>query len=223
MSSLEIETILENLTGMLEARGDDVSEFVEHTYLTHTAQAQMFKTQQLLFHTDRTAVLFVPKSTIGGTAKSSIFKAFKEAKDKKDPEEILKIISQSEDPEHVDRSQVKSAIFIFDEDPQSHNRKLITDADKMIQGAGGMLQYFTYQELMFDPTKHVYVPLHERMAENDVKRMLEDYQIKSKSQLPVILRTDMIARWLGLKHGDVVRITRNNPSSGVYYFYRCCV
>lgn len=220
MSSLEIETILENLTDMLETRGDDISEFAEHTYLT---PAQMYKTHQLLFHTDKTAVLFIPKSTMSGNVKNSIFKAFKEAKDKKDPEEIMNIISQSEDPEHVERSKVKTAIFIFDEDPQSHNRKLIADADKMIQSVGGMLQYFTYQELMFDPTKHVYVPLHEKLTENEIITLMGTYQLKSKSQLPVILRTDIIARWLGLKHGDVVRITRNNPSSGIYYFYRCCI
>lgn len=223
MSSLEIETILENLTNMLETRGDDISEFSEHTYLTYTTSAQLFKTQQLLFHTDRTAVMFIPKSTMTGNVKNSIYKAFKEAKDKKDPEEIMSIISQSEDPEHVERKHVKTAIFIFDEDPQSHNRKLITDADKLIQSVGGMLQYFTYQELMFDPTKHVYVPLHEKLTDADVKNVIDMYQLKSKSQLPVILRTDIIARWLGLKHGDVVRITRNNPSSGIYYFYRCCV
>jgi len=220
MSSLEIETILENLTDMLEIRGDDVIEFTEHTYLT---PAELYKRQQLLFHTDRTAVLFIPKSTMSGNVKNSIFKTFKEAKDKKDAEEIMNIISQSEDPEHVERNNVKTAIFIFDEDPQSHYRKLIADADKLIQGMGGMLQYFTYQELMFNPTKHVYVPLHEKLTENETKNLMETYQLKSKSQLPVILRTDIIARWLGLRHGDVVRITRNNPSSGIYYFYRCCI
>lgn len=219
MSSLDIETILENLTDLLETRGDDVSEFVEHTYLT---PAQMFKTHQLLFHTDKTAILFVPKSTLSGNVKNSIFKAFKEAKDKKDAEEMIEIISQSEDPEHVERN-VSSAIFIFDEDPQSHNRKIIADADKLMQSKGGMLQYFVYNELMYNPTKHVYVPLHEKLTESEIKILLETYQLKSKSQLPIIFRTDAIARWLGLKHGDVVRITRNNPSSGIYYFYRCCV
>lgn len=220
IQSLDIETILENLVGMLQNRGDNTSEFEEHTYLT---PQQMFKTHQLLFHTDKTAVLFIPKSTMTSGTKNSIFKAFKEAKDKKDPEEIMNIVSQSEDPEHVERNNIKTAIFIFDEDPQSHNRKMITDADKIMQSVGSMLQYFTYQELMFDPTKHIYVPHHEKVSDTDVKNMMESYQLKSKSQLPVILRTDIISRWLGLKHGDVVRITRNNPSSGIYYFYRCCI
>ena len=219
MEATNMETILENITDMLIMRGDDVSEFSEHTYLT---PPHMYKTHQLLFHTNRTAVLFIPRATITGNVKSSLFRDFKDAKENRDPKQIISMISQSEDPEHVERN-VSSVIFVFDEDPQSHNRKIIADADKILQTAGGTAQYFTYNELMYNPTKHVYVPLHEKMAESEMKTLMETYQLKSKSQLPVILRTDIIARWLGLKHGDVVRITRNNPSSGIYYFYRCCV
>lgn len=219
MESTQMDTILENLADMLENRGDDVSEFSEHTYLT---PSHMYKTQQLLFHTNRTAVLFVPKSTISGSVKTTLFKEFKEAKETKNANELIKLISTSEDPEHVER-RVSSIIVVFDEDPQSHNRKIIADADKMLQTLGGIAQYFTYHELMYNPMRHVYVPLHERVGEGDVRTIMETYQLKSRSQLPVILRTDIIARWLGLKHGDIVRITRNNPSSGVYYYYRCCV
>jgi DNA-directed RNA polymerase I, II, and III subunit RPABC1 len=154
--------------------------------------------------------------------KTTLFKEFKEAKEAKTPEQLVELISRSEDPEHVER-RVTSIILVFDEDPQSHNRKMIVDADKMLQTIGGIAQHFTYQELMYNPTRHVYVPLHERMGENDVRSLMETYQLKSRSQLPAILRTDIIARWLGLKHGDIVRITRNNPSSGVYYYYRCCM
>lgn len=211
-----METILENLVDMLDMRGDDVSEFIEHTSIT---PAHLYKTQQLLFHTNRTAVMFLPKSTMGGVVKTSLFRDFKEAND---PEKLVEFLSQSENPEHVVRN-VSSVILVFDEDPQSHNRKIIAEADKMLQTVGGIAQHFTHGELMYNPTRHMYVPLHEKLAENDIKTLIDTYQLKSKSQLPAILRTDIIARWLGLRHGDIVRITRNNPSSGVYYYYRCCV
>jgi DNA-directed RNA polymerase subunit H (RpoH/RPB5) len=219
MEATNIDTIIENVTDMLIIRGDDISEFSEHTYLT---PSHMFKTHQLIFHTNRTAVIFIPRATITGTVKSSMFKDFKDAKENRDPEQIISVLSQSEDPDHVERN-VSSVIFVFDEDPQSHNRKIIADADKVLQTVGGIAQYFTYNDLMYNPTKHIYVPLHEKLDESNIKSLFETYQLKSKSQLPVILRTDIIARWLGLKHGDIVKITRNNPSSGVYYFYRCCV
>ena len=219
MEATNIDTIIENVTDMLIIRGDDISEFSEHTYLT---PSHMFKTHQLIFHTNSTAVIFIPRATITGNVKSSMFKDFKDAKETRDPEQIISVLSQSEDPDHVERN-VSSVIFVFDEDPQSHNRKIIADADKVLQTVGGIAQYFTYNDLMYNPTKHIYVPLHEKLDESNIKSLFETYQLKSKSQLPVILRTDIIARWLGLKHGDIVKITRNNPSSGVYYFYRCCV
>jgi DNA-directed RNA polymerase subunit H (RpoH/RPB5) len=28
---------------------------------------------------------------------------------------------------------------------------------------------------------------------------------------------------LGLKNGDIVKITRNSPTSGEYVIYRCCI
>ena len=71
--------------------------------------------------------------------------------------------------------------------------------------------------------KHVLVPKHEKISEDEVKNVLSMYLIKHKSQLPIISRNDVIARWLGLRHGDIVRITRYNETSGTYYYYRCCL
>jgi len=52
---------------------------------------------------------------------------------------------------------------------------------------------------------------------------MEKYMIKSKLQMPLILHTDVIAKWIGLKQGDLVEITRYNQNSGKCYYYRCCV
>ena len=53
--------------------------------------------------------------------------------------------------------------------------------------------------------------------------VMETYMLKSKTQFPIIHRTDVMARWLGLKHGDVVKITRYNETSGEYFYFRCCM
>ena len=49
------------------------------------------------------------------------------------------------------------------------------------------------------------------------------YNIKSKTSLPIMLKTDPIAKWLGIKTGDIVKIDRYNPNSGLTYYYRACV
>lgn len=86
-----------------------------------------------------------------------------------------------------------------------------------------LLQLFTVKELQYNPTRHVLVPKHEWIPEATVKDVLEKYLVKTKVHLPHILRTDKIAKWLGLRVGDVVQITRHNENSGTYHYYRCCV
>jgi DNA-directed RNA polymerase subunit H (RpoH/RPB5) len=95
--------------------------------------------------------------------------------------------------------------------------------DKLLQKKGGTLQYFHIKNLLFNPTKHVLVPKHTKISGDDVTEMMEKYMIKSKIQIPYILHNDPIAKWLGLKQGDVIKIDRMNENSGLSYYYRVCV
>lgn len=83
---------------------------------------------------------------------------------------------------------------------------------------------FQLKELQINITKHFLVPKHEKVPKKDEQEILDFYNLKSKTQLPLILKTDPMSRYLGLQSGDLVKITRNNsPSSGEYVIYRCCV
>jgi DNA-directed RNA polymerase subunit H (RpoH/RPB5) len=42
------------------------------------------------------------------------------------------------------------------------------------------------------------------MSEEEVKSLMDTMQLKSKNQLPLIQKQDIIARWLGLYPGDIV-------------------
>ena len=83
-------------------------------------------------------------------------------------------------------------------------------------------QVFTITELQFNITKHVLVPKHEKLSHEDVQQVLSVYNLKNVLQLPIILKTDPMSRYLGLKTRDVVKIHRDSPSSGEYFVYRCC-
>jgi DNA-directed RNA polymerase subunit H (RpoH/RPB5) len=85
------------------------------------------------------------------------------------------------------------------------------------------LETFTIKELLFNISKHELVPKHEIIKEDEVKEMMNIYQIKQKSQLPIILRTDPMAKYLDVKSGDVVKVTRISPSAGETIVYRYCV
>jgi DNA-directed RNA polymerase I, II, and III subunit RPABC1 len=93
----------------------------------------------------------------------------------------------------------------------------------MLQKKGGTLQYFHIKNLLFNPTKHQLVPRHIKMTNEEVTEMMDKYLIRGKIQLPYILHNDPIAKWLGLKQGDVIKIERYNENSGLAYYYRVCV
>ena len=85
------------------------------------------------------------------------------------------------------------------------------------------LSIFSIYGLANNPTKHVLVPPHEIVPEEQHAPLLEKLMINSKFNLPIIrFHIDMQARWLGLVPGDIVKITRPSPSAGVYEVYRVC-
>jgi DNA-directed RNA polymerase I, II, and III subunit RPABC1 len=125
-------------------------------------------------------------------------------------------------------SEIKKA---FDDDDTQYNLVILVVKEKvsqnnlkLIQGQGLNIQIFEIKELQFNISKHVLVPKHELVKdEQEVKSIVERYSIKSKYQLPHILKTDPMSRYLGLKSGDVVKITRTSPTAGEYIIYRCCL
>ena len=99
-----------------------------------------------------------------------------------------------------------------------------TLALKGLEEAAHNIQVFGISELQFNVAKHSLVPKHESIrAEGEIERIIKASCVKSKFQLPLILSTDAMARYLALKPGELVRITRLSPSAGESVSYRCCV
>ena len=83
---------------------------------------------------------------------------------------------------------------------------------------------FDIKELQFNRTKHKLVPKHIKItSESEIKEILESYSVKNRFQLPIILKCDPIARYLGFKNGDIIKIIRPSPTAGEYVTYRCCL
>ena len=86
------------------------------------------------------------------------------------------------------------------------------------------IQTFDIKELQFNITKHTLVPKHIKITSDDeIRDILDKYSLKNRFQLPVILKIDPIARYMGLKNGDVIKIIRISPTAGEYIMYRCCL
>ena len=117
-----------------------------------------------------------------------------------------------------DNEPVTDIIIIFKEKINSFNPKNIEEFNNI------NLQVFIIKELLFNISKHALVPKHEVVKDpKEISKLVEYYNLKSKLQFPIILKTDPMARYLNVQSGDLVRVTRISPSSAKSVLYRCCV
>lgn len=87
-----------------------------------------------------------------------------------------------------------------------------------------VVQIFELKRLQVNISKHSLVPKHELITDlKEEEEIIKQYCLKSKNQLPIILKSDAMAKYLNLKTGDIIRITRTSETSGQYVEYRCCL
>jgi len=85
-------------------------------------------------------------------------------------------------------------------------------------------QVFEMRELQFNISKHILVPKHELIRdEAEIENIVKEHTLKSRHQLPIILKTDPQAKYLNAKPGNIVKITRYCSTAGEHVIYRCCM
>jgi DNA-directed RNA polymerase subunit H (RpoH/RPB5) len=203
---MEIDIVMKNLKELLRKRGDDISMLEEHE--VDIDREDFYNEKNVIeFQTSNTTILFALTKRL-----------------RKNIVDELKLGENSVD-EFIKKYRSKNNVILI------FNNETITmpilsqlnKYDKLFQKSGGMLQYFQIRQLMFNPTEHMFVPEHIKLTQDEANEVMQKYMIKSKLQMPVILHNDIIAKWLGLKQGDIVKIVRYNENSGLSYYYRCCI
>ena len=66
------------------------------------------------------------------------------------------------------------------------------------------------------------VPKHEIMRKKDAEEVLEKYHCKT-TDLPLIFANDPAIVGLGVKPGDMIKITRKSATAGESLYYRYVV
>lgn len=69
---------------------------------------------------------------------------------------------------------------------------------------------------------HIYVPKHEIMTKKDAEEILEKFHTKP-TEMPLIYVSDPAIKGLGVKPGDMIKITRKSATSGESIYYRYVV
>jgi DNA-directed RNA polymerases I, II, and III subunit RPABC1 len=111
----------------------------------------------------------------------------------------------------------KTGIFITSTALSPQARKAISAAS-----THASIEAFLEEDLLVNITHHELVPTHILLSKEEKNALLRRYRLK-ETQLPRILQRDPIARYMGLKRGQVVKIIRDSETAGRYASYRLCV
>ena len=69
---------------------------------------------------------------------------------------------------------------------------------------------------------HVYVPKHEIITKKEAEDVLKKFNCKP-TELPLIFVNDPAIIGLGVKPGDMIKITRKSATAGESIYYRYVV
>lgn len=112
-----------------------------------------------------------------------------------------------------DESIANVIIIVSLDGPTSFTRKETDNYDRQVQ-------FFTFKELCVNITKHVLVPKHELINEEEKAKL---QFLKYPNDLPKLYSNDKVSLYYNYKPGDIIRITRIIAYSEPCVYFRLVV
>lgn len=95
---------------------------------------------------------------------------------------------------------ISNCIIIYSENITSMALKLIENSLEL------HIELFTLDELQFNITKHVLVPMHEKITDEESVEFKKKYGVK----FPILLKSDPVCKFYNFKKGDIIKIHRKD-------------
>jgi DNA-directed RNA polymerase subunit H (RpoH/RPB5) len=103
------------------------------------------------------------------------------------------------------------------------NETLVNELKHIWETDGIFIVMQNIKRLQFNILDHALVPPHRVINEDEVKVIMQKYNITDKSQFPEISRFDPVSQVIGLRPGNVCEILRPSKTAIVSNYYRVCV
>ncbi|WWD20614.1 hypothetical protein CI109_105090 [Kwoniella shandongensis] len=117
----------------------------------------------------------------------------------------------------MDKMGARRGMIIWSEKMSPAAKKTLTE-----MGSEYSLEDFPESDLLVNITRHFLVPKHVIMKPDEKSALIKRYRLK-ETQLPRIMITDPVARYYGMKRGQVMKIERASETAGRYITYRICM
>ena len=109
----------------------------------------------------------------------------------------------------IETSTADNLIVVSLDGPTAFTRKEAEQNYKQVQ-------FFLFRDLCVNITKHMLVPVHEKVSSDALPLKLS----ASMSELPGLWTTDRVAQYYAYEPGDIIRITRTAGVQEPVYYYR---
>jgi DNA-directed RNA polymerase subunit H (RpoH/RPB5) len=113
-------------------------------------------------------------------------------------------------------------LIIIMKDKMSNSDVLEEYLSRFYMKTNIFIQVFCLDSLQVKIIEHEYVPQHRIIDEDEKNMLLSSYNITSFNQLPIIMVNDPVAKFIGMRKGDICEISRPSETSGQYIAYRYC-
>lgn len=146
------------------------------------------------------------------------------------PEQMLQYGEALEDELVILFKRRHTYIFMYrtrSKASETLDQKYESYCSQLMKKHGLFVQLFNLQHLMYNVTKHEIQPKQEPLDlwhdGDEIAKIKRTYNITNLSKsFPLITVGDPVAKFIGLRRGQLSKITRINPSGGTSVGYRWC-
>lgn len=136
------------------------------------------------------------------------------------PNHVHNTINDLFEIEGILNKETDQIIFVIKDEP---TETLVELVNHIYHSEGIFITIFNIKRLQFNILEHSLVPKHTILTPLEEEKMMVSYNIQDKTQIPTISRFDPVAMVIGLKPGQICKITRPSKTAIEGVFYRVCV